>query len=87
MARIFLEPRRLAFPIFALLIALFTRNAWVILAAIAMPAGIAVYRWYTRFQSTDAVLAALRRFRLPARSFLNGEPVRTAPQPSAKFVR
>jgi serine/threonine protein kinase len=81
-SRIFVEPRRLAIPMFALLIALFTRNAWIILAAIVIPAVVAVYRWYTRFQATDAVLAALRRFRLPARSFLAGEGVK-APRKSA----
>ena len=69
----FLDARRLPIVFFVLVIALLTRNGWVILAAVALPSMVAVYRWYTRFEATDAVLAALRRFRLPARSLMGDE--------------
>jgi len=74
--RIFTDPSRLAIVVFALVIALLTRNGWVILVVLAVPGAFFLYRWYTRFQMTDAVLAALRRFRLPARSFVREAPAR-----------
>jgi hypothetical protein len=69
---VFLQPQFLSLVVVGLVIALVTRIAWLILIVALGIAGFAAYRWYVRFQSTDAVLAALRRFRLPARSFLAG---------------
>jgi len=80
--RVFLSARLLPIVAFALLVALMTRNGWIILATLAVPGGFAVYRWYTRFQATDAVLAALRRFRLPARTLMREGPA--APTKDAK---
>jgi hypothetical protein len=82
--RVFLSARLLPIAAFALFVALMTRNAWIILAVLVIPAGFALYRWYTRFQATDAVLAALRRFRLPARTLLREEP---APATGEKKAR
>jgi len=68
--QIFLTRERISFVAIALVIAFLTRMPWVIAATIVALGGFLLYRWHARFQSTDAVLAALRRFRLPARTFL-----------------
>jgi len=68
----FLQPQFLSLVVMGFVVALVTRITWLILIVALGLAGFAAYRWYVRFQSTDAVLAALRRFRLPARSFLAG---------------
>jgi serine/threonine protein kinase len=81
---IFLQPQRLGLAVVVAVIALFTRIAWVIATVAVAIAGFALYRWYVRFQSTDAVLAALRRFRLPARSFLAGAQERGSTPPEEK---
>jgi hypothetical protein len=70
--QIFMTRERISFAAIALVIAFLTRMPWVIAATIIALGGFLLYRWHTRFQSTDAVLAALRRFRLPARMFLRG---------------
>ena len=68
--QIFMTRERISFAAIALVVALLTRMPWVIVGTVVALGGFLLYRWHTRFQSTDRVLAALRRFRLPARLFL-----------------
>ena len=54
--------------------AFFTRIAWLLFGVVAALGAFALYRSYARFHSMDAVLAAMRRFRLPARQLMEGMP-------------
>jgi hypothetical protein len=68
-----MNPQRLAFAGGALVIALLTRIAWVVVAALSIAATYAIWRWYVSFHSNDGLAIALRRFRLTARGFVHGE--------------